>query len=320
VWRNQQECKGVFHIRKALAQLAMLDPRDLEDLVALARAGSFSGAARRRGVAVSTLSRRIEALEAELKLRLVDRQANGTRLTRQGEQIAALAEPLSEHIARIDRAADALRAGGQKMPVRVSATEIIIADYLAPTLPVLFRSGCDFPVHLQVQRDVVSLAGRDADIAVRMVRPEGASLVIRKLPETELRLFCSRAYLGGRDPATLDLREERIITYDDSFGRIPETDWIGRLDVAPAVCVRTNSTRAQMLAVAAGAGIALLPRRMAARQPALVELPIPTGTPNRVPFLAVHRDLHRDPAIRKVHRWILGAFDAERKMRSMPQG
>jgi DNA-binding transcriptional LysR family regulator len=291
----------------------MLDPRDLEDLVALARAGSFSGAAKRRGVAVSTLSRRIEALEAELKLRLVDRQANGARLTRQGEEIAALAEPLSEHIARIDRAADALRAGGQRMPVRVSATEIIIADYLAPALPALFRSGCDSPVHLLAQGDVVSLAGRDADLAVRMVRPEGASLVIRKLPEIELRLFGSHTYLAGRDLATLDLSRERIITYDDSFGRIPETDWIGRLGVAPAVCLRTNSTRAQMQATAAGAGIALLPRGMASRQPALVELPIPTGTPNRAPWLAVHRDLHRDPAVRKVHRWILNAFDAERK-------
>jgi DNA-binding transcriptional LysR family regulator len=295
----------------------MLDPRDLEDLVALARAGSFSGAAKKRGVAVSTLARRIEALEAELKLRLVDRQANGARLTRQGEDIAALAEPLAEHIARIDRAADALRAGGQKTPVRVSATEIIIADYLAPRLPILFASGCDCPVHLLAQGDVVSLAGRDADLAVRMVRPEGASLVIRKLPEIELRLFSSHAYLAGRDPATLDLGRERIITYDDTFGRIPETDWIGRFGIARAVCLRTNSTRAQMQAAAAGAGIALLPRGMAAKQPALVELPIATGTPNRVPWLAVHRDLHRDPAIRKVHRWILNAFDAERAAGAM---
>lgn len=292
----------------------MLNPRDLEDLVALSRAGSFSGAARKRGVAVSTLSRRIETLETEIKLRLIDRRANGARLTRQGEEIAALAEPLSEHIARIDRAADALRAGGQKTPVRVSATEAIVADYLAPALPMLLKSGCDFPVHLLSQGDVVSLAGRDADLAVRMVRPDGASLVIRKLPEIELRLFCSRAYLAGRDAAKLDLGEEHIITYDDSFGRIPEADWIGRLGIAPAVCMRTNSTRAQMLAAAAGAGIALLPRGMAAAQPALVELPILVNVPNRTPWLTVHRDLHRDPAVRKVHRWILNAFDSVRKL------
>jgi DNA-binding transcriptional LysR family regulator len=72
-----------------------------------------------------------------------------------------------------------------------------------------------------------------------------------------------------------------------------------------------------MLATAAGAGIALLPRGMAGKQPALVELPIATGTPNRVPWLAVHRDLHRDPAIRKVHRWILNAFNAERATGAM---
>lgn len=296
-----------------LQNTGMLDPRDLEDLVALSRAGSLSGAAKKRGVAVSTLSRRIEALETELKLRLVDRRANGVLLTRQGEEIATLAEPLAEHIARIDRAADGLRAGSQKMPVRVTATEIIVADYLAPALPFLFESGCDFPVHLQSQGDVVSLAGRDADLAVRMTRPEGASLVIRKLPEIELRLFASRAYLAGRSPASLDLGLERLVTYDDSFGRIPETEWIGRLGVASAVRLRTNSTRAQMQATAAGVGIALLPRGLAAAQNTLIELPISVGVPNRAPWLTVHRDLRRDPAVRKVHRWILNAFNSTHK-------
>lgn len=298
----------------------MIDPRDLEDFVALAQAGSLSAAAKKRGVAVSTLSRRIEALENEFKLRLVDRRTSGVRLTRQGEEIAALAAPLSEHLARIDRAAHALRTLGQKMPVRVSATEIIIADYLAPALPALFKNGGDFPVHLQSQGDVVSLAGRDADLAIRMVRPEGASLIIRKLPEIELRLFASRSYLAGRDPAKLDLTQERIITYDDSFGRIPEIEWTRRLGVASAVRLRTNSMRAQFRAVTAGAGIALLGRGLAATQDALIELPIPVGVPNRTPWLTVHRDLHRDPAIRKVHRWILSAFTSIRRANAMPKG
>ena len=296
----------------------MLDPRDLEDLVALARAGTLSAAAKKRGVAVSTLSRRIEALETALKVRLVDRRADGVRLTRHGEEIVTLAEPLSEHIARIERAADAISTGGQRIPVRVSATEAIIADYLATAFPALLERGCDFPVHLMSQGDVVSLAGRDADLAVRMVRPDGASLIIRKLPEIELRLFASRGYLTGRDPAKLDLRHERIITYDDSFGRIPEADWIGRLGIAAAVCLRTNSTRAQLLAATAGAGIALLPRRLAATQRSLVEVPIAVDVPNRAPWLTVHRDLHRDPAIRKVHRWILETFAASRRASEIP--
>jgi DNA-binding transcriptional LysR family regulator len=75
-----------------------------------------------------------------------------------------------------------------------------------------------------------------------------------------------------------------------------------------------------MQAVAAGVGIALLRRGSAAPQNALIELPIPVGVPNRAPWLTVHRDVHRDPAIRKVHRWILNTFTATRRAKSTPEG
>lgn len=291
----------------------MLDPRDLDDLVALHRAGTLSAAAKRRGVAVSTLSRRIDTLEAALQLRLVDRRADGVRLTLQGQEIARLSEPLAEQLARVARAADGLRAGGHKTPVRVSATEGVIADVLAQAVPRLAHMGADFPVQLQSQGDVVSLAGRDADLAIRMSRPEGASLFIRKLPEIELRLFASSAYLAGRDPAAIDLQQEKLIVYDDSFGRIPETAWIARMDLGNAVAIRTGSTRAQLVAAIAGGGVALLPVGMTRRESALVELPIATGVPNRTPWLTVHRDVRRDPSIRLVHRWIIDAFATSRR-------
>jgi DNA-binding transcriptional LysR family regulator len=166
----------------------------------------LSAAAKRRGVAVSTLSRRMEALEAALKLRLVDRQGRGTQLTEHGKQIAALAEPISDQPGRVIRAADALRAGSQSLPVRVSATEIVVSDILAPQLPKLWESGARFPLHLQSEPDVISLAARDADLAVRMSRPKGASLIARKLPSLRPGFFASPDYLDGRDPAGLDLR------------------------------------------------------------------------------------------------------------------
>lgn len=286
----------------------MFDPSDLDDLVAIRRAGSLSGAARQQGVAVSTISRRIEALESSLKLQLLDRRASGTLLTRHGEEIATLAEPLADQLARINRAAEALRSGGERLPVRISATEFVISDVLAPALGRLRGRGADFPVHLQAQGEVVSLAGRDADIAIRMSRPEGASLIGRRLPEIRLALFASQAYLDGRDPSSVVLRNERLIGYDDSFGPIPEHRWISEGGMADAVVLRTGSARAQLCAVAAGVGIGLLPIVFARAMAGLIELPHNHGTPVRTPWLIVHRDLRRQPAIRLVHRWIVDAF------------
>ena len=76
------------------------DPRDLDDLIAIRDAGTLSLAAKRRGVAISTVSRRIEALEAALGLPLIDRRASGVRLTREGLALASAAEPISSAVWR----------------------------------------------------------------------------------------------------------------------------------------------------------------------------------------------------------------------------
>jgi DNA-binding transcriptional LysR family regulator len=288
----------------------MLDPRDLDDLIAIWRAGSLSAAAKRRGVAISTISRRIEALEIALKLRLVDRQAKGTKLTRHGEEIAKSAEPMAEQLARVSRLADGLRSEGGTLPVRLSATEFVISDVLAPALPALWAKGGDFPVHLQSQGDVVSLAARDADLAVRMSRPEGASLIIRKLPTLHLGFFALNDYLGARHPAKLDLAREKLLVYDDSYGRLPELDWLQGLGLRQAVAMRTGSTRGLLTAALSGSGIALLPKAIARREGSLVEIDIGSAPPPRTPWLIVHRDLRHQPSIRTVHQWVLETFAA----------
>lgn len=288
----------------------MLDPRDLDDLIAIWRAGSLSAAAKRRGVAISTISRRIETLETALKLRLVDRQANGSRLTSHGEEIAKTAEPLAEQLARVARLADVLRAQNSTLPVRLSATEFVISDVLAPALPILWGRSIDFQLHLQSQADIVSLAGRDADIAVRMSRPEGASLIIRKLPQLHLGFFAATAYLAGRDATMINLRDERLLVYDDSYGRLPELDWLQSLGLGGAVAMQTGSTRGLMTAAQSGAGMALLPVAVAKRYPDLVQIALPQPPPPRTPWLVVHRDLRRQRSIRLVHQWVIDTFNA----------
>jgi DNA-binding transcriptional LysR family regulator len=287
-----------------------LDPRDLDDLIALSRAGSLSGAAKQRGVAISTISRRIEALEIALKLRLVDRQARGTTLTRAGVEIADAAEPLSVQLDRVARIAEGLRRQNSVLPVRLSATEFVISDVLAPALDRLWAKGATFPLDLQSQADVVSLASRDADIAVRMSRPEGASLVIRKLPVIDLGLFISCKALAGRDPQSLSLKDEKLLIYDDSYGRLPELDWIDRQGLRGAVAMRTGSTRGLMTAAIAGAGVALLPSAIAGRSVELAEIRTDPQPPARTPWLTVHRDLRSQPSIRQVHIWVLETFAA----------
>ncbi len=285
-----------------------LDPSDLTDLIAIRDVGTLSAAAKARGVAISTVSRRIENLEAALGLQLVDRRTDGVRLTEAGAAIAEAAAPIAEQMRRVERVAESLRQGLNTVPVRISATEFVISDVLAPALDRLWAMGADFPVHLQSQADVVSLAGRDADLAIRMVRPEGASLYARRLADIRLGLFASADYLAGRDPAAIDLSAERLLIYDDSYGRLPELEWVKRHGLSDAVAMRTASTRALLAAALAGAGVALLPVPFAVRAGMLLEIPSPSPLASRQPWLIVHRDLRGLPTIRLVQKWVTQSF------------
>src|SRR5262249_9510014 len=193
-------------------------------------------------------------------------------------------------------------------PVRVTATEFVVSEVLAPALPQLWRRDPRAKVDLIVAANVVSLAQREADVAVRMAQPVGESLVARRLPAVRLRLYASRASLAGRAPASLDLARERLLLYDDTYGRIPETAWLDGTPSSRAGCMRTGSTRALLRAAAAGAGIALLPAVFASRDNALIELPAPRPIPPRTPWLVVHRDLRGARPVRVVRDWAFASF------------
>ncbi len=280
----------------------------IETLAAVARTGSISAAAKRQGVSVSTAARRLDGLEASLKLRLVDRRPNGARLTPHGIRIAALAEPVADQIEAIARAAAALNGERSRALVRISVTESIAAEVLAPALPRLLAALPGVTVQFQIQYDLVSLAGREADLAVRMARPQGASLLARKLPEGRVGLFASPAWLSGRNPADIDLRRAPILAFDESFGPIPELGWLDRLGLTGALALRTGSSRALVAATVAGVGVGMLSQLYMPPGLGLVEIPTAEPAPLRTPFLIVHRDIRREPAVAGVHRWIVETF------------
>lgn len=278
-----------------------MDTQALLDLVAIARGGSLSHAAEHRGVAVSTLARRVDALETRLGLRLLDRRADGTHLTDDGHEILLLAEPLADQIASVERKAVTLRNGARHVPVRISATEYVVSDVLAPQLPALWQRYPDLAVQLRAQAEVISLSGREADLAIRMSRPEGASLIQRKLAAVPLGFYAARG--STHDPATA-----RLLAYDDSYGEIPERRWLAEQGWLARLALATSSTRALLTAARAGAGIALLPDAIAQREPLLVRLDLPTP-PARQPWLVFHRDLRQQRDLKAARDWIVRCFN-----------
>jgi DNA-binding transcriptional LysR family regulator len=280
----------------------------------VARHASLSRASDDIKLSVATIARKLDSLEHALGVRLVLRTPRGLRLTQAGAALQRRAEASRLQMADVERFAATLGDAARVSTVRISATEPVIGEVLAPALPTLLAGHPSLRVDLKVENALASLSLNESDIAVRLVRPQGGSLMAKRLKPLAMALYCSSKDHGRfiRQPDERLAPQAPFISYDDSYGAIPEVLWISENGLEPNVRVRTSSTRAMVNAAAAGAGIAILPKLFGARRAELAEVK-PTGltpVPDRLAWIVWHRDNARLPMIRQTCRWIADAFAA----------
>ena len=264
---------------------------DVRAFVAIAEAGSLSGGARRLGLSVATAGRRIDALERAVGVPLLRRGKTGVSLSEAGRKLLATARPAIDRLGDVERVGAALKAGRAAPAIRISATEPIIAQVLAPALPKLLEQA-EVVVELLTATAVANFDRHECDIAVRLFRPTGDTLVARRMPDIALGLFAAPDYLAGRDPASLILGDERLLMISDSYGRIAEVEWVARHGFEDATIVKSSSSLGLLQAARAGTGIALAPCFLAQ---GLVAIPAPP-IPARQCWLVSHADTKHSPA------------------------
>ncbi|MBM7345153.1 LysR substrate-binding domain-containing protein [Pantoea coffeiphila] len=243
-----------------------MDWNDLRFFLTVARTQSLTKTAAALRVSQSTVARRISALEGSLKTHLFVHHQTGYFLTDAGQDVLHYAEEvegkilaLESHISGTD-----MRPAGK---VRL-ATAMTLASYLI--IPALTRFNERYPdIVLEVITGIntVSMSRHDADIALRLVRPEQQSLKIRKVGRIDSAVYGSKTYLE-RHPATDDfpLQGRGVITWEPAYGHLPSARWLAEnYPNAPSVLV-TTSLVAQLAAVKAGLGLAVLPGFIAAQE------------------------------------------------------
>jgi DNA-binding transcriptional LysR family regulator len=283
---------------------APADWTDLQYVVELARKGSLSSAARALGVTHATVARRIAALESRLGRPLFERR-NGTFVpTGFGAEVVSQASRMEEaalHIARVMAGAGLDIAG----PVRVTATDMVASNLLAPVLAQLQRTHPGLDIDLIVSRENLSLARRDADIALRLGRPEQGDLVRRKLAEIGYFRYASRSYVAAHAPD-----DYAYIAYSHNSLALPEVQAFDEHYANTPVALRTNHLGARRAAVSAGLGVGLLPKLIAEPDSELVRLD-EEPTVLRQLWLVVHSDMRSVPRIRTCFEAIGRAIIAE---------
>ena len=282
-----------------------MDWDDFKHFLAVARAGSLTGAARTLKSSPPTVGRRVTALEKKLGTRLFDRRQSGYALTEGGELIRTKAEEMEDAIISAERDALSrdLRATGK---VRVAASDDIAAYVIGPSLGRFRRLYPGIMLEIVARMDVVNLSRREADIALRGVRPTAGDLVVRPAGIWPYGLYASRDYCEahGLGLGRFDLSRLAIITWTEQYAHLRGGPWFAKHARGAAVALTSDSARIHLAACKAGAGVAILPSRVADRDPDLVCLARPDQVLSLELLLVVHRDLVRTARIRAVMEFL----------------
>lgn len=278
---------------------------ELRTLLETVREGSMSAAARGLGVDHATVSRRIRRLEQQLRQPLLDRQRPGLALTPFGEAVLAEAERMRDAAATIARLAEARpRLAGL---VRLTSTGMFATAYLTPALAVLRKAQPLIDVELIVDERSLSLARREADIALRLARPKSSELVARRVATLGYGLYASPAYLRRLRGSAA------FVGFEESHPDLPEVAWLRQVAGSQPVAFRSNYRMAQVEAVRAGLGIGVLPhyvaKGLAAVPASVAQAP---GKMTRELWLLVHRDLKDAPRFRAVIDFLVDRLARDR--------
>lgn len=283
--------------------------------LAVARQGSLSGAARVLGATQPTLGRHVEALESGLGIALFTRSQGGLSPTPAALALLAQAEAMEAAAASLRRSADGARseAGGT---VRITASEIMGAEVLPDILAGLQEAHPALVVELVLSNRTDDLLRRDADIAVRMVRPVQEALIAQHLGHVDLGLYAHERYLArhGAPSALAELPRFHVIGFDrnDHSARALAKGVI-ELD-RELFSLRSDSDLAQLAALRAGLGIGACQAGIAARNPQLRPVLAGALAFKLDVWLCMHEDQRASRPVRLAYealadglrRWIAG--------------
>jgi DNA-binding transcriptional LysR family regulator len=246
-----------------------MDLEGIRTFVRVAQAGSLAAAARLRGVAPSSVSRAVAALEREVGIRLFQRTTRRLALTEAGRSYLHQVAPLLDGLERAGEAARDLGASPRGL-LRIAVAAPFASLYLTRWLPVFAERFPDLQVELVLDSRYADLVGERIDVAVRLGRVDAASVIALKLCDTPRVVVASPAYLVGHRPRRpADVRDHRCLVFPrggeretwrfrDAQERTTEVEVRPRVSVADGLIVRELAK--------AGLGLALLPRWLCAEE------------------------------------------------------
>lgn len=288
-----------------------MDWEDIRYFLAVARKNSIRGGSTLLGVNHSTVSRRINAFEQKLDVRLFDRLPSGYVLTPAGEDMLSSARRIEEEVNTLDRKVlgrDAQLGGQIRVTMPAPIVNIITPDFVAFT-----KTYPGIELELLVSYEEFNLSKREADVAIRITDNPPDHLVGRKILKYTKSVYAAKIYL---DDYLVSGNTELLnwIGWDSAT----DDRWIKKSEF-PTIAIHHQLPDAmtQLAAIKAGLGMTILPCFMCDVEPALQRVPPAEIIPAYDIWLLTHKDLRDTTRIKVFMNFMT---DAIRRHRSLLTG
>ena len=277
------------------------DWNQIRAFLATAEEGSFSAAARALNLTQPTLGRQVAGLEEGLGVTLFERTGRSLVLTEAGHDLLAHTRAMAEAAYRISLTASGASQTVEGL-VRITASDVMCATLLPPIVADIRRAAPGIEIDIVADNAISDLLHRDADIAIRHVRPEQPDLTARLVQEATGRPYAASRYLEarGRPTSAEALTDYDFIGTGDTARIIEFLGTVGIKVSKENFKVGSENIIVAWELVRQGLGIALMSDDVAARTPG-VEPVLPDMPPITFPiWLVTHRELHTSRRIRLV--------------------
>lgn len=259
---------------------------DLRVFLAVARSGSISSGAKLLHLQHSTVSRRMRKLEQDLGVRLFDKVSSGYAVTPAGENLMLAANRMECAVLEVDgtlAGADLKPAG----PLRVTAIDNMATTVLMPMFTGFSRQYPDVTLHLMVSNSDVSLAQREADVAIRLTNTPPETLIGKRVVTVSSAIYASPEYIKqldreGSEPQWLGVE---CCAFHKSWTRQACGDQAPRFVV--------DDTLLTQAALREGMGLSILPCFMGDTDPQLARFADPRPEWDLGLWILLHPDLKR---------------------------
>ncbi|MEM9071923.1 MAG: LysR family transcriptional regulator [Myxococcota bacterium] len=288
--------------------LEALNWDDVRLFLVLGRSRTLGEAALELGVDASTASRRLSALEETLGAQLFERGRGGIQPTESADALMPIAEEIEHAMARFSHQADAFEqevSGSVRVTCPPDAAEAL----LIPLLPGLLARHPKLHIEVDGNAQLLDVARREADLALRIVRPTSGSLVVRRLFAVEW-IVAARPDVAENLGTVRDWAKLPWIGWGSRYADAPACRW-HQTYVGHAPALTSDNLRLQIAMVNAGLGVALIPSRSIAHY-GLTPLKLSRRLkgdakkwPTNEVYLVAHEALRRVPRVRAVWDYLV---------------